>query len=242
MIKRCFDIIISTVILFILSPIIVLICSIVWLQDFKNPLYIAPRAKTVNSSFKMIKIRSMVSNADSMGGSSTSKSDNRITSIGKLIRKTKLDEIVQLWSVLIGDMSLVGPRPQVVEHIKLYTNEELKLFNVKPGITDFSSIIFSDEGEILDGSDNPDLKYNQYIRPWKSRYGLFYINKNSLSVDFKIILLTIVSVFSREKSLKGTKKLLTRLGASSNLISISERTNPLKPYPPPGSSTIESRY
>ena len=141
MIKRCFDIIISIVILLILSPIIVLICSIVWLQDFKNPLYIAPRAKTVNSSFKMIKIRSMVSNADSMGGSSTSKSDNRITSIGKLIRKTKLDEIVQLWSVLIGDMSLVGPRPCLLNQFELIKwREKYKLHKVKPGITGLSQI------------------------------------------------------------------------------------------------------
>jgi len=242
MIKRSFDFIVSLILLLILSPLLALICLLVWLQDFKNPLYIASRAKTINSSFKMIKIRSMVSNADSLGGSSTSQNDKRITIIGKLIRKTKFDEIIQLWSVIIGDMSLVGPRPQVVEHIKLYTSEELNLLNAKPGITDFSSIIFSDEGEILDGSDNPDLKYNQYIRPWKSRYGLFYINNNNLIIDCKIIILTILSVFSRERSLKGVKNLLTKLGANIKLINISERIDPLQPYPPPGSNKIETRY
>tara|TARA_A100001037_G_C15065995_1_gene597066 strand:- start:505 stop:1233 length:729 start_codon:yes stop_codon:yes gene_type:complete len=240
--KRAFDFIVSLVLFTILSPIIFVSCLFVFLQDFKNPIYSAHRAKSKNSSFKMIKIRSMVNNAESIGGSSTSSNDKRITFIGKFIRKTKIDEIIQLWTVVRGHMSLVGPRPQVVDHIKLYTNDELELLSVKPGITDFSSIIFSDEGEILKGSDNPDLKYNQCIRPWKSRLGLFYVQNNSLAIDIKIILLTVLSIFSRKRSLNGVEKLLTRLGADSNLVLISKREIQLEPYPPPGSDNIETRY
>ena len=125
----------------------------------------------------MVKIRSMIINADKTGVDSTSSDDMRITSVGKVIRKLKLDELSQLWNVLIGDMSLVGPRPNVKSETDLYTKIEKNLLNVKPGITDFSSIVFSDEGDILSGSDDPDLLYNQLIRPWKSRLSLFYIEK-----------------------------------------------------------------
>src|SRR5207247_4709716 len=103
-----------------------------------------------------------------------------------LIRRYKLDELAQLWNVLKGDMSLVGPRPQVQRDVNLYTEEEYHLFDVKPGITDFSSIVFSDEGDILKGSSNPDLRYNQLIRPWKSRLGLFYARHHNFWIDLKL--------------------------------------------------------
>ncbi|VVM17401.1 hypothetical protein BSPWISOXPB_2715 [uncultured Gammaproteobacteria bacterium] len=119
-----------------------------WKQDKKSPFYMAPRVGRNNIIFKMVKLRSMVSNADSSGVDSTSANDSRITPIGHKIRKYKLDEITQLWNVLIGDMSLVGPRPNVKNETDLYTSVEEKLLLVKPGITDFSSIVFSDEGDI----------------------------------------------------------------------------------------------
>ena len=115
--------------------------------------------------------------ADKNGVNSTSLNDARITPVGHKIRKYKLDEFTQLWNVLIGDMSLVGPRPNVLVDTNLYTKVERKLLTVRPGITDFSSIVFSDEGKILENKKDPNLSYNQFIRPWKSRLGLIYIEK-----------------------------------------------------------------
>ena len=128
----------------------------------------------------MIKLRSMIVNAEKSKVDSTSSNDPRITKIGKIIRKLKLDELSQLFNVFIGEMSLVGPRPNVKRETDLYTEVEKNLLRVKPGITDFASIIFSDESEILKNVDDPNISYNQLIRPWKSRLGLFYIKKQSI--------------------------------------------------------------
>ena len=178
MIKRLVDILASFFGLLIASPILLLVMFLVWKEDRKSPFYIAPRSGRNGTTFKMVKLRSMVVNADKSGVDSTSGNDMRITPIGHKIRRYKLDELVQLWNVLIGDMSLVGPRPNVKNETDLYTIVERDLLLVRPGITDFSSIVFSDEGEILEGKDNPDLAYNQLIRPWKSRLGLVYIKNN----------------------------------------------------------------
>ena len=138
----------------------------------------------------------MIVNADSSGVDSTSTDDNRITKVGSLIRQFKIDEIPQLINVLLGQMSFVGPRPNVRSDVDLYTKKEELLLTIKPGITDFSSIIFSDEGEILSGSKDPDLKYNQIIRPWKSRLGILYIQNASFLLDFKLLKLDIYFFFS----------------------------------------------
>lgn len=189
----------------------------------------------------MYKLRSMYQGADKSGVSSTSANDNRITPIGKIIRIIKLDEISQLINVLIGNMSLVGPRPQVVSHvIDEYTDLEKELLSVKPGITDFSSIVFSDEGDILEGSKDPDLDYNQLIRPWKSRLGIFYVNNRSIWMDIKLMFLTGLAILSKKLALKGVNKLLTKKSANKELIKASLRADHLRPYPPPGADTIVS--
>lgn len=236
--KRLFDITVSLFGLFCLLPLIIVFAFLVFLQDFKWPFYVAPRMQSRFKKFKMIKLRSMVINADKIGGSSTSNSDMRITPIGKLIRIIKLDELTQLWNVLKGDMSMVGPRPQTPADASLYTDEEYELFRVKPGITDFASIVFSDEGQILSGSENPDLLYNQIIRPWKSRLGIFYVNNNSLLVDVIILVLTGLGLFSRGFALAGTQKILKKLKAQDDLICVASRKNPLRPFPPPGSNDV----
>src|SRR3972149_7855027 len=150
----------------------------------------------------MIKLRTMVVNADKTGVDSTSAKDPRITAVGRFIRKYKLDELMQLWNVLNGSMSLVGPRPNIKRETDLYTSEEKRLLTVKPGITDFASIVFADENEILKNSQDPDLDYNQLIRPWKSRLGLVYVDKQSFLLDIELIILTILSFFSRQSSLR----------------------------------------
>ena len=243
MFKRFFDIAVSAFGLLLLWPFLLLFMLLIWLQDFCSPFYIAPRARSRGRTFNMIKLRSMVKNADKQGGASTSASDRRITWVGKLIRKTKFDEVPQLWNVLKGDMSLVGPRPQVMRDVTdFYTEEEYHLFDARPGITDFASLVFADEGDILKGSQNPDLKYNQVIRPWKSRLGLFYTLHQTVWVDLQLIALTILSAISRPKALGGAQRLLRKLGADQQLITIAERIQPLQPFPPPGASEIETRF
>ncbi len=238
MTKRIFDFLVSIIGLLLLAPIILLFMLLVWLQDWHSPFYIAPRVGKNGVLFMMIKLRSMVINADKTGVDSTSNDDKRITILGGIIRRYKLDEITQLLNVLMGKMSLVGPRPQVESDVLLYTKEEKKLLNEKPGITDFSSIIFSDEGKILEGSQDPDLDYNQLIRPWKSRLGLFYIENISFLLDMKLILTTVLSIFSRRKAILTVVRILNNFSAPSELIEVAGRKKKLIPHPPPGSTDI----
>ena len=240
MVKRAMDITVATAGLLILSPILITVSFIVYMQVFHNPLYIAPRVGKQRKMFNMVKLRSMIVAADKSGVDSTSSDDKRITWIGRFIRKIKLDEITQLWNVLIGDMSLVGPRPNVERDVAIYTEEELHLLDVRPGITDFSSIVFSDEGDILEGSEDPDLDYNQLIRPWKSRLGILYIRRQSILLDIKLILLTVTSIISRQKALNGINRILSKLSPDEKLIEIVKRESRLIPYPPPGADIIIS--
>jgi lipopolysaccharide/colanic/teichoic acid biosynthesis glycosyltransferase len=235
---RLFDIVFSFTGLVIVSPILSIFCFLIWRQDGHSPFYIASRVGKNGKLFRMVKLRSMVVNADKSGVDSTGANDSRISEIGHIIRLYKLDEISQLWNVLKGDMSLVGPRPNVERDVAQYTDVEMALLSVRPGITDISSVVFSDEGEILKYSDDPDLDYSQLIRPWKSRFGLFYIENSSFSLNIKLIILTIVSILSKEKALQGIQRTLEKLGANEQLVRIANRTGPLIKYPPPGSNKI----
>ena len=163
--KRLIDFILALIGLILCSPVLIPVIFLVWIQDWHSPFYIAPRMGKDEVQFKMLKLRSMIINADKSGVDSTASNDKRITGVGRFIRKYKLDELSQLWNVLLGDMSLVGPRPNVKRETDLYTKEEKILLTVRPGITDFSSIVFSDEGEILKNQVDPDIAYNQLIRP-----------------------------------------------------------------------------
>ncbi|MES2376120.1 MAG: sugar transferase [Bacteroidota bacterium] len=239
MIKRTFDFVVSTVVILLLSPVFLLTMLAVWLQDFQNPFYVPLRMGRGMKPFKMYKFRSMVVNADKQGGTSTSSNDMRVTGIGKIIRRFKLDELSQLINVFLGDMSLVGPRPQVISHVNdCYTEQEKHLLDVRPGITDISSIVFSDEGDILKDTPDPDLGYNQLIRPWKSKLGIFYINHQSFLLDFKLIMLTVVAIISKDDALKSINKILIQLKAEQEIIEVAKRKNKLVPTPPPGSSSV----
>ena len=133
------------------SPVLLPVMFLVWWQDRHSPFYVASRVGLDQRPFRMVKLRSMRIGADKSGVDSTSAGDSRITPVGHFIRRYKLDELTQLWNVLIGDMSLVGPRPNVERETRLYTDLEQRLLTVKPGITDYASIVFADEGEILQG-------------------------------------------------------------------------------------------
>ena len=233
--KRVFDLVFSFIGLFFLLPLFILVAITIFLYDFKNPFYTPFRMGKNMKPFRMFKFRTMILNADKTGVISTSVNDKRILPVGRFIRQYKLDELLQLVNVLIGNMSLVGPRPQVVDYVeKEFTDKEKEILTIKPGITDFSSIIFSDEGEILKLSNNPDLDYNQLIRPWKSRLGIFYISVSSFYLDIKLIFLTIIAIFSRKYALQKLSNILIKNNAESKLIQVASRKTDLKPYFPPG--------
>ncbi len=236
--KRLIDIIGSLLGLILLSPILIIALFLVWLQDFNSPFYIAPRVGKNERIFNMVKLRSMVIDADKTGVDSTCRDDPRITAIGHFVRKLKLDEFTQLWNVLKGDMSFVGPRPNVQRETNLYTDLEIELLTVKPGITDFSSIVFSDENDILKDHEDPDIGYNQLIRPWKSRLGLMYVEKQNMLLDLALILLTVIAIISRKYALWGVNKLLNFINAPDDVIRASKREDALVPFPPPGSDSL----
>jgi len=236
--KRLLDLFGSSIGLILTFPLLIFAMIAVWLYDFKSPLYSAVRIGKNKVGFKMYKIRSMSVDKTKSHIVSTSINDSRITPVGKYIRKFKIDELSQLLNVFIGNMSLVGPRPNVQSEVRLYTKEEEKILLVKPGITDFSSIVFSDLNELLSQSDNPNLDYNQLVRPWKSRLCIFYIKNQSLLIDLQLIGLTIISIFNRKASLNLVQSILFKKDADSSLIKISGRTSKLVPFPPPGSNDI----
>lgn len=236
--KRLVDLVLSFCGLVFTTPILVPVIFMIWVQDFKSPFYVAKRVGRGEKEFNMVKLRSMIINADSSGVDSTSATDSRITSIGHVIRRFKLDELTQLWNVFIGDMSLVGPRPNVRKETDLYTFPEKLLLTVRPGITDISSIIFSDEGDILANKKDPDLAYNQLIRPWKSRLGLIYIKNQSLLLDLQLIIVTVIAVLSRDSAITWLSKKLVKLNVDKEIVAISSRKNDLYPHPPPGTKNI----
>ena len=236
--KRIVDLILSIVGLIVASPILLPAMIAVYWQDWHSPFYIAPRMGRGERPFRMVKLRSMKINADKSGVDSTGAADPRITAVGRFVRRYKLDEVTQLWNVLLGDMSLVGPRPNVERETRLYTPTEKRLLSVKPGITDIASIVFADEGDILKDKPDPDLAYNQLIRPWKSRLGLFYIDNRSTLMDLKLVWLTIIAILSRANALAGVHRMLVRQKAPEDLARIVLRQEALVPRAPPGQDEI----
>ena len=236
--KRIFDITFSFIGLVLVIPVIIPFIFLIWLQDFENPFYIADRVGLNFKKFKIIKLRSMIVKADKSKVDSTSANDPRITKVGAIIRKLKLDELTQLFNVLKGEMSFVGPRPNVERETNLYSNKEKELLKVKPGITDFASIVFSDESEILKDHENPDIAYNQLIRPRKNFLALTYIKNKSVILDLKVILLTIFAFINKRKTLSMIVRILRSCKTPEEIIEMARRNNKLTPMAPPGLKDI----
>ncbi len=240
--KRTFDFVAAWCGLIVLLPLLIVIALAVWLEDRRSPWFWGVRVGRGGRTFRMLKFRTMIPDAWRSGVSSTAAGDWRITRVGRVLRRAKLDELPQLWNVLMGDMSLVGPRPQVETDAALYTAEEQRLLHARPGITDLASVVFADEGQILAGSADPDLHYNQCIRPWKSRLGLLYMERQSLACDLKILGLTLLSAISREHALAGVARILDSWNADPLLRRVVLRQEPLLAWPPPGAQSIVSEY
>jgi lipopolysaccharide/colanic/teichoic acid biosynthesis glycosyltransferase len=240
--KRLLDVSVALAALCVLSPLLSGIALAVWLEDRRSPWFRGVRVARGGGDFQMLKFRSMRPDAWRTGVNSTAAGDGRITRIGHVLRRTKLDELPQLWNVLMGDMSLVGPRPQVRADAALYTGAERTLLRLRPGITDLASIVFSDEGEILKGSSDPDLLYNQIVRPWKSRLALLYVERGTVGLDLEILLWTAAALFSRTWALDRVGQQLEQWDVGDPLLRIALRQGPLLPYPPPGGEEVVSRY
>ena len=191
---RFFDFILSLVGLVVLAPIFIVLA--IWIKtDSKGPVfYKQVRVGQNGIDFGLFKFRSMVVDADKKGLITVGGRDPRITRSGYFIRKYKLDELPQLINVLVGDMSLVGPRPEVRKYVDLYTDEQQKVLSVKPGITDYASIEYMDENEILGKSTDPEKTYIEEIMPEKIKYNMKYIQNKNVSEYFKIIFLTLLKI------------------------------------------------
>ena len=191
---RFFDFILGLVGLVVLAPIFIMLA--IWIKiDSKGPVfYKQVRVGQNGINFGLFKFRSMVVDADKKGLITVGGRDPRITRSGYFIRKYKLDELPQLINVLVGDMSLVGPRPEVRKYVDLYTDEQQKVLSVKPGVTDYASIEYMDENEILGKSNDPEKTYIEEIMPEKIKYNMKYIQNKNLFEYFKIILLTVLKI------------------------------------------------
>lgn len=206
--KRLMDIFFSGLGLTLISPFLTIIA--LWIKfDSPGPVfYRGVRAGRFGKPFRIFKFRSMVANADKIGGPSSPSDDPRITTSGRFIRRYKLDELPQLINVLTGDMSLVGPRPEVLQYVEMFTPEEKAILSVRPGITDWASIANSDEGAILAGSADPERIYLEEIRPGKIRLQLQYVRSHSLATDLQILMETFKTVLFRKSSVHNLRSSL----------------------------------
>jgi len=192
--KRALDILSSLFGLIAVSPILIAITLLIKREDRGPIFYRGVRVGRFGKTFRIFKFRTMVLNAEKMGGPSTADDDPRITKVGKFIRKFKLDELPQLLNVLKGEMSIVGPRPEVQMYVDMFTEEEKAILSVRPGITDWASIWNPDEGAILAGSPDPEKTYMEKIRPEKIRLQMKYVRERSFWNDLKIIAQTIITI------------------------------------------------
>ena len=217
MMKRAFDFGSSLIGLIALTPLTLALVIVVTL-DSRGPIfYRGVRVGRYGKLFRIFKFRTMVQNAEKLGASSTPEDDPRVTRVGRFLREYKMDELPQLLNVITGEMSLVGPRPQLPWAVERYSPEEKAVLSVRPGITDYASLRFRNEGEILRGSMDPDKDYFDKIHPEKMRLSLEYVRRQSFWLDCDILVRTLGAViFRREKRGSGTN---AGSGRSSGVIS-----------------------
>lgn len=195
-IKRILDFSLAAVAVLILSPLYLVIAVLIALEDGFPVLYRAERGGYQGKTFRICKFRTMVKNADRIGGGTTSFRDPRITRVGNFLRKTKLDEIPQFGQVLLGKMSLVGPRPELMQYVSRYEGEELDILKVRPGITDYSSVEFVNLDEIV-GTENADEMYEKLVLKKKNALRVRYAHTVSFKNDVYILLQTAAVVLEK---------------------------------------------
>lgn len=195
-IKRFLDFVFSIVILILLSPLFLIIAILIVADSGTPVFYCALRGGYKNVPFKIYKFRTMVKDADKIGGGTTALNDSRITRVGSFLRKTKLDEIANLINIVKGEMSFIGPRPELLQYTELYDEKEKYIFEVRPGITDFSSDLFINLDEIV-GNENADEMYEKYVLKNKNALRVKYAAEVSLATDLKIFYKTVIDVIKK---------------------------------------------
>lgn len=192
--KRFFDVLFSAVLVIVLLPLGIVVSILIVLDDFGSPFFVQQRVGLNGKNFGLLKFRSMRKNAESKGQLTVGMKDNRITRSGYFIRKYKIDELPQLVNVFLGEMSVVGPRPEVPKYVLLYNEEQQNVLSIKPGITDFASIEYVRENELLSQSPHPEKTYIEEIMPAKLALNLKYVREQSFLTDMKIILQTVKAI------------------------------------------------
>lgn len=195
--KRAFDVIASSIMIIILSPLLIIISILIVTDSKGGVFYRQERVTQYGKKFRIFKFRTMVANADKIGTQVTVSNDNRITKIGSVIRKYRIDEIPQLFNILVGDMSLVGTRPESVHYVKHYTPEMMATLLLPAGVTSEASILYKDEAELLDEVDDVDKVYIEKILPEKMKYNLESIKKFSFIREIGIMVKTVLAVLGR---------------------------------------------
>lgn len=197
MLKRLFDIVSTSIALILLSPLFFVISIVVAFTSPGPIFFLGERTGKGGKVFFIYKFRSMITGAEKKGAAITASDDNRITGIGRILRRTKIDELPQLLNVLKGDMSIVGPRPETPKITCLYSEKDKEILNIRPGITDYASIANIDEEKILAGSLDPEKDYLERILPDKLKLQFKYMKEQSFLTDLKIIFLTIKKIIIR---------------------------------------------
>ena len=195
-IKRGFDFVLALALTVILLPIIIIVGILIIIDDGLPVFYRAQRGGYKNKPFTIFKFRTMVKNADKIGGGTTALNDNRITKIGNILRKTKIDEFANLFNILRGEMSFIGPRPELLQYTDQYEGVEKYIFEVRPGITDFSSDFFINLDEIV-GGENADEMYEKYVLKNKNALRVKYAAEVSFATDFRIFFKTVFDVINK---------------------------------------------
>jgi lipopolysaccharide/colanic/teichoic acid biosynthesis glycosyltransferase len=199
MAKRLFDVIVSAAALVTLSPLLVALALLIKLDDGGPVFYRGARVGRGGRMFRVLKFRTMRVDAEAIGGASTAADDVRITRVGHWLRRSKLDELPELVNVLTGDMSLVGPRPEVERYVRLMSAEERSVLSVRPGLTDWATLWNADEGAVLAGASDPEKTYLELIRPEKIRLQLEYVRRRSFWIDLVILVQTLGAIVLRTK-------------------------------------------
>lgn len=231
---RLIDIIGGTAGLILSMPFILIATLLIWLEDRHNPFYIAERVGAGGKRFKFLKLRSISTRSGVRPDEIITARDPRVTRLGHWIRASKVDELPQFWHVLRGEMSLVGPRANVQAIVDAFTEEEMRIISVKPGVTDLASIVFLNLGKVLEESNDPKQDYDHLVRPWKSRLALLYVDHQSPALAIRILWLTVLAFINHQRALEGVARISLRFKADPKLARIVRREEQLAPCAPPG--------
>ena len=237
-VKAVLDRTAAAVAIVVLMPVIALALAVTWAVDRRNPVYVSLRAGRNGVPFRMLKIRTMIVTDGRSGQMTTAADDPRLTGLGRLLRGCKIDELLQLVNIVRGEMSVVGPRPQVLPEVATYTRRSAACWAWRPVSPISPPSYLWDLAEIVRAKPDAHLAYQQLVRPWKSRLGLFYVRHSSVPLDVLIVLATLCRMVHRPAGLALVVWTLRAWGAQQELIAVARRSEPLKPTPPPGAARV----